>query len=282
MGETKRFFWLKLKEDFFRQKEIKKLRRLAGGDTFTIIYLKMLLRSLRDGGKLYYEGVEDNFASELALDIDEDEENVKVVVAFLMANNILTQNMPDEYELMTAHEMTDSECDSAARVRRLRERKALANSGQALLCNGDVTASNVDIDIENKDISIDTPRSISRQNNGPRKSAQPVFIDGFDDFWSVYPRKAAKSTAKKAWSKLKPDDDLQQSIIADVKWRVNGEWSGKDVQYIPHPTTYLNQRRWEDESGAEEHYERDLSVEEIIRRGEDCSEPEGFTPCGGW
>lgn len=141
MAEGKRFYWLKLKEDFFRQKEIKKLRKLAGGDTYTVIYLKMLLRSLKDGGRLYYEGIEENFASELALDIDEDEDNVKMAVAFLMANNILTQNQPDEYELLTAHEMTDSECDSAARVRRLRERKAL-------LCNGDVTARNVEIDIE--------------------------------------------------------------------------------------------------------------------------------------
>ena len=149
MAEGKRFYWLKLKEDFFRQKEIKKLRRLAGGDTYTVIYLKMLLRSLKDGGRLYYEGIEENFASELALDIDEEEDNVKMAVAFLMANNILTQNQPDEYELLTAHEMTDSECDSAARVRRLRERKAL-------LCNGAVTERNIEIDIEKeKDIEIE-------------------------------------------------------------------------------------------------------------------------------
>ena len=149
MAEGKRFYWLKLKEDFFRQKEIKKLRRLAGGDTYTVIYLKMLLRSLKDGGRLYYEGIEENFASELALDIDEEEDNVKMAVAFLMANNILTQNQPDEYELLTAHEMTDSECDSAARVRRLRERKAL-------LCNGTVTERNIEIDIEKeKDIEIE-------------------------------------------------------------------------------------------------------------------------------
>ena len=49
---AKRYFWLKLKEDFFRQKEIKKLRKIAGGDTFTIIYLKLQLLSLQDNGKL--------------------------------------------------------------------------------------------------------------------------------------------------------------------------------------------------------------------------------------
>lgn len=158
MGEPKRFYWLKLKEDFFRQKEIKKLRRIAGGDVFTIIYLKMLLRAMKDGGKLYFEGVEDNFASELALDIDEDEDNVKMTVAFLMANGILVQNQPDEYELLTVDEMTGSECDSAHRVRKLRERKALADGQKALQSNDDVTSgndgvttSNIEIEKENRD-----------------------------------------------------------------------------------------------------------------------------------
>ena len=155
MGEAKRFYWLKLKEDFFRQKEIKKLRNLAGGDTFTIIYLKMLLRSLKDGGKLYYEGVEADFPGEVALDIDEDEDNVKMTVAFLMSKGILTQNNPDEYELLTAHEMTDSECDSAARVRRLRAQKALIGGDKALQCNAAVTGSNAAVTTCNVEIDID-------------------------------------------------------------------------------------------------------------------------------
>ena len=151
MADAKRrFYWLKLKEDFFRQKEIKKLRKLAGGDTFTVIYLKMLLRSLKDDGRLYYEGIESDFPAELALDIDEDEDNVRVTVAFLLANRILLQNQ-DEYALLTAQDMTGSEGESAARVRRMRERKALLGNGDVTLSNGPVTGSNVEIEIEKRD-----------------------------------------------------------------------------------------------------------------------------------
>ena len=89
MGQEKRYFWLKLPEGFFRQKEIKRLRKIAGGDTYTIIYLKMLLRSLSNNGVLFFDGVEDDFVSELALDIDEDYENVGVTVQFLMKQGIL-------------------------------------------------------------------------------------------------------------------------------------------------------------------------------------------------
>lgn len=77
---AKRYYWLKLPDDFFRQKPIKKLRKIAGGDTYTVIYLKMLLISLKNDGKLYFDGVEDNFCEELALELDEEEENVKVAL----------------------------------------------------------------------------------------------------------------------------------------------------------------------------------------------------------
>lgn len=110
---------------------------------------------------------------------------------------------------------------------------------------------------------------------------------GFTEFWNAYPRKVAKQNAAKAWGKTGADDSqsLTSTILADVKRRVDGEWKGKEVQYIPHPATYLNQRRWEDESGATdtvETFERDLSVEEVMRMNDDCSVPEGFTPIGGW
>ena len=49
----KRLYWLKLREGFFSERAMKKLRRMAGGDTYTIIYLKLLLLGLRAGGKIY-------------------------------------------------------------------------------------------------------------------------------------------------------------------------------------------------------------------------------------
>lgn len=227
---NKRYYWLKLKDDFFRQKEIKQLRKIAGGDSYTIIYLKMLLRSLKDNGKLYYEGVESDFVSELALDIDEDVENVKMTVAFLLAKGILIQSNESEYDLITANEMTGSECFSAERMRRLRGKKLIASQSDS-----DVTES----DEEKREKKQDTKQA--------RKRAKSDSPDGFEDFWKVYPRRVSKQTALKAWMKLKADETLTGKIVEDVRRRIEGEWRGRDVQYIPHPATYLNQRRWEDE-----------------------------------
>lgn len=124
-SKEKRYYWLKLPVDFFRQMEIKRLRRIPGGDAYTVIYLKMLLISLDNDGWLYYDGMDDDFASSLALSIDEDVEAVKITIQYLMANNILFQKNVAEYELLTAHEMVGSETESARRKRKERERKAL-------------------------------------------------------------------------------------------------------------------------------------------------------------
>ena len=120
----KRYYWLKLPDDFFRQKPIKKLRKIAGGDTYTIIYLKMLLISLKNEGKLFFDGVEENFTEEIALELDEEEENVKVTVQFLMAQGLLQLIDESEYELTECSRMVGSESASAERMRRLRDKKA--------------------------------------------------------------------------------------------------------------------------------------------------------------
>ncbi len=70
----------------------------------------------------------------------------------------------------------------------------------------------------------------------------------FDEFYSAYPRKAAKAQALKAWQKLKPDDILINRILKDITQRLDsGEFDIDDKTHIPHPATYLNGQRWEDE-----------------------------------
>lgn len=149
----KRYYWLKLPEDFFRQKPIKKLRKIAGGDTYTIIYLKMLLIAMKEDGKLYFEGVEDDFYEELSLELDEDSENVKVTVLFLIRQGLMELIDETEYRLTECEKMVGSEGASAERMRRMREK-------QASLCDKGVTGKlhigDVEKEIEKeKDIEID-------------------------------------------------------------------------------------------------------------------------------
>ena len=167
----KRYYWLKLQNDFFSRKEIKRLRRIAGGDTLTIIYLKMLCRSLKDNGKLYYDGLDNDFVSELAMDIDEDTENVQITVNYLIKTGLLEQIDEVEYTLKDAESNTGTETAVAARVRKHRERR------KALQCNTDVTAAkqlgNVEIEIEKeKEIEKEIEEEIEEEEE--KKEERPA------------------------------------------------------------------------------------------------------------
>lgn len=155
MANNKRYYWIKLNKDFFRQKEMKLLRKIAGGDTFTIIYLKMLLASANSNGILRYESVCDSVAEEIALDIDEDIDNVEVTLNFLQAKGLLEVNQEGDCFLPESVKMVGSEGASAERKRKYdarKKEKELQSNGIALQSNTQVTISNTEID---KDEEID-------------------------------------------------------------------------------------------------------------------------------
>ena len=70
------------------------------------------------------------------------------------------------------------------------------------------------------------------------------YIDRFDEFWKIYPKKIAKENAKKVWLRIKPNDDLIAKITKAVK---DQKLSEREQQFIPHAATWLNAKRWEDE-----------------------------------
>ncbi len=103
----------------------------------------MMLLSLKDEGKLYFEGVEDSFASEIALALDEDAENVKLTLSFLQRHGLIEICDYDEYQLTEVPTIIGSETASAMRVREHRERKKqLAAGGGLLQCNTTETDCN--------------------------------------------------------------------------------------------------------------------------------------------
>jgi hypothetical protein len=83
--------------------------------------------------------------------------------------------------------------------------------------------------------------------NLPSNSREKSRSDRFDEFWSAYPRKeGAKEKARKSWSRQKLDAKFDQ-VVADIARRVQSDPQWSKRQFIPHPLTYLNQQRWQDD-----------------------------------
>lgn len=227
MTSNKKYFWLKLKDDFFKQKEMKKLRKIAGGDTFTIIYLKLMLLSMKTEGILEFYGIEDTFAEELALEIDEDADNVGVTLNFLKKCNLLEVSDDKEIFLNKVPEMIGKESESAERVRRLREKLKT----KALQCNVDVTKCNIEIEIE-KEIEKD------KKNNKKGKLIEQLnelnisenLKQKFIEFIAY--RKEIKKPLKtirpitSEINKIGKDYQSEEHLIESIDWSMSKEYLG--------------------------------------------------------
>ena len=99
------------------------------------------------------------------------------------------------------------------------------------------------------------------QNTNPNLNAnQPAYPQGtfqadgpargrdFELFWQAYPKKVGKQAAKKAF--LRVPVPLDRLLSALSRQRAESQWQRDNGRYIPHPVTWLNQARWEDEPAA--------------------------------
>ena len=87
------------------------------------------------------------------------------------------------------------------------------------------------------------PDKIATNNHKPITNNKE-YIDRFNEFWKHYPRKISKANAEKVWLRLKPDDELTKKIILAINKQ---GLRNREIQFVPHPTTWLNGQRWEDE-----------------------------------
>nr|WP_320050745.1 hypothetical protein [uncultured Desulfuromonas sp.] len=90
----------------------------------------------------------------------------------------------------------------------------------------------------------DRSRNTTKDPNPNPKKQTPFF----DEFWTLYPRKVSKKAAQTAWKKLQPDEPLFKVIISGLEKHIlSDQWQKDEGRFIPHPATWLNQERWNDE-----------------------------------
>lgn len=119
----RRFYWLKLKNTYFNQISQKKMKRQEHGTEMQVIYLRMMLLSINSEGCIYYQGVYDTLAEELAEEFDEPVELIEKTLNYLIDNHMITVDDADSYYLPEAVDCIGSETAAAERMRRNRARQ---------------------------------------------------------------------------------------------------------------------------------------------------------------
>ena len=217
MEGKKTFYWLRLKKGWFEDNIwIRKLRTIAGGDTYTIIYLKLQLLSLEEEGKIILEGIEDDFRHELALRIGEETENVCVAIDYLIRAGLIEVTNDTEVFLPEVPACIGKETDSAKRVREHRRKQ------QTLQCNTFVTRCNtletkcnteIEIEKEYRDIKdINTfARSPDKQASELEENVEALILNDGSE-WR--PTKALFAE----YVRLYPNVDVKQQFNVMRSW----------------------------------------------------------------
>jgi len=132
---NKRYYWLKLEEQYFDSKIQKAIKRNTNNNDILICYLKIQLKYLKTDGFIEYQGICDDLYEEIALDIDEDVDLIKQTISILIKYKAVEQEGNNLY-LIEMQERIGSKTDSALRVAKHREKIKM------LQCNIDVTKCN--------------------------------------------------------------------------------------------------------------------------------------------
>ena len=149
--------------------------------------------------------------------------------------------------------------------------KAVANSSNGVASPSIATTllDHVDKDIDkDKDVDkdVDADGDI-KPSDGPVQEVISLSESRFNKFWELYPRKEGKGAAKAKFIKLNPNKELFDKIMSSVQDNIdrNPQWQKQNGQFIPHPTTWLNQGRWDDDIGTIEH--EDWFTRELRKTG---------------
>lgn len=100
----------------------------------------------------------------------------------------------------------------------------------------------------NPDSLLPPPGGVGGETKTKTKTRTKPEPDGFELFWSAYPKKVARGAALKAWSRLNPNATLQSAFLSALDWQKRSDmWRKAGGQYIPNAATWLNNEHWTDQ-----------------------------------
>ena len=250
---NKKFYWLKLEAKFFDDLRIQKLRNISGGDTFTCIYLKLLLLSLENDGFIEFEGIYKNFDDEIAVRIRENPDNVKATLAFCKTLNMIRVG-EDSLYCEQVKNLTGSETQSTLRSRKHRELKkeALHCNTTATICNKNATAEKEkekEIEIDKKEIYKEKTSILKKEDFllqlleekfNLYNSHKELILDFIEYRKKIKKPLKTKEPIKTYIKELEKLEKVGHSFEYSIQKMKSSEWQTIKFEYIHKPQRRVN------------------------------------------
>lgn len=235
MSEVK---WIKIVTDIFDDEKIVLIESMPDSDSIIVIWFKLLcLAGKQNNNGVFLMNNRIAYTDEMLSTIFRRPVNTVRMAFSLFEQYGMVEIVNGAITIPNWEKHQSLDVLESAREK-TRNRVARHREKQKELCNVTVTLCNAD--------RLDKTREDkTREDNIP-----PISPEGelFDRFWSAYPRKTAKRNALKAFEKLHVTETLLTEMLAALDWQRQCEaWTKDGGQFIPHASTWLNGRRWEDE-----------------------------------
>lgn len=225
-SETTKYYWLKMERGFFKRHDITIIENYGGGypdgQLMVNLYMRLLVESIDHNGNLRFsdEKPYNNMmlSAITGLDIKIVEKGMECFKEF-----DLIRVLSDGTIFMTKVEKMFGAGSSTERVKKWRERQK-----------------------DGEHETVEPQKPIVKKPTKPLKEPTLKNDELFNQFWEAYPRKVGKDKCIK-WFKVRKitQEFVDDLVLAITQQKKSEGW--KDVQYIPHPYTWLNRGGWNDE-----------------------------------
>lgn len=248
MSDNKKYYYLKLKDNFFDSDQMIVLESMPDGYKYSNILLKLYLRSLKNDGKLMFNDripYNSTILSQVTRHSVGDVEKAVNIFTELGLIEILENGAIYMLDIQNFIGESSTEGDRKRAYRRKidQEKSMLLNEGQMSDKSPDVHPPEIEIEKE-----LDKDKEIDSNNEHSGKPNESVLSDRFDSLWKQYPNKKGKPTAFTAYKKAIKAGTTDSEIAKGIEnYKREIEIKRTDKQYIAHGSTWFNQKRWADE-----------------------------------
>ena len=269
-----KYYWLKLKKDFFKRHDIRIIEAMTNGKDYILFYLKLLVESVDHEGALRFSDTipynDEMLATITNTNVDIVRSALKVFTELKMIDVLDDSTIyMNEVSKMIG---SAADNDNAIRQQRFRDKQkeksavldssVTKNNASVTEC---VTNNNESKSIE-KDIEIDKEKDMDKQLS---LVPQPALASNdeklnllFEEFWKAYPKKVNKKNALREFKKKKDIEALMPTILADLEYKKRSkQWNEDNGQYIPYPERYIKNERWND---VNEVAEKQIAIEDAV------------------
>ncbi|MGN1370621.1 MAG: phage replisome organizer N-terminal domain-containing protein [Aristaeellaceae bacterium] len=222
--------WIKISTGLFDDDKIKLIRSMPDGESMIVIWLQLLILAgkVNQDGMLVVTNTEIPYTNEMLSTHFGMNLNTVIMAISTFTRFGMIEIIDDIYHVTNwskyqTKDDVDESVDNSREKERLRK-KAQRERKKAL------------------------PQGDGAPPLPPAQPKETPLQRRFERFWEAYPRKVGKGAAEKSFSKIKPSEELTDIMIKAVEAaKRSPQWMKDGGQFIPHPATWLNQKRWEDE-----------------------------------